>query len=662
MRKVKMIVLLCCVACLSANAQVLPDVVQKYDAFRKALPASRLHFVVNQDKYSPGDTVYLKAYFFKDDQQLVSGRQLINVDLVAPGGKKFQHIILPVSNGTGANQLALPDTLAPGIYLLTAYSSWMKNFDTPPVFTKEIVVVDEKSIVKKISEADRQVSVAIDQTNRARIDIPATSMLRYQQLYFIITNRNGVTFSKSFTQGVRDVSSFELPSNVLQPGANVLHVVNKLWIPVGGGVHYVPETNQVTAQIDTDGAQLQTRKTGSLSVTIRDENKQPIQGEFSVRILNAALTDSIQATFAHDVAMSTPTKQSWRQIMLGRTARPKFQYTTDLAKTGRVFLQNGSLARSDTRMFFYMHEHDVMIQSMVSAGGRIRLSVPDVLGNDELFYMAQYNGEELKDVSIVWDEATIEVPSPPAFTEINEPDVYGIFAANKKMIDKAFEYNETTTAIVDKPEQLPSELEERLQTPDITIDVDDYVSFATMAEMIKEIIPALNVRTVKGRSVAQMGLQQGIPESEPLYIIDGYATKDTQFFLSFKPIDLKTIKLITNPAKLAPLGLMSKSGIVIVETKHGNARLPVDASKIITGINRTIAFKQTGHSNIRRPDFRSTIFWAPIVKTDAAGKAVVEFQCSDDLGPIKVRVDGTTSDGRPFSGETTLNFVLAENK
>jgi hypothetical protein len=303
-----------------------------------------------------------------------------------------------------------------------------------------------------------------------------------------------------------------------------------------------------------------------------------------------------------------------------------------------------------------------MIQTLTTKGGKIRLLVPDIYGVDNLFYIAEYGGEEIPGAKIVWEDEPIELPAPPSFKETNEGDAYGIFAANKRMIDKAFDFDGAAGPEKHKEiERNESELENRLHGADIAIRVDDYVSFATMDEMIREIIPALKVRKLKGREIVQMGLQQGIPESEPLYIIDGVATKDTPFFLSLKPVDLLTVKLITNPAKLATLGLMSRSGIVIIETKSGNARLPFDPSRFVEGINRPISFKQPIHNNTRRPDFRSTIYWDPTVKTDANGKALVEFECSDDLNGVNVRIDGTTTDGRPFSGNATVNFVLANN-
>lgn len=648
---------------LCANAQLpLKTVVQKYNNFKSALPPTRIHLVLNQDKYAAGDTIFFKAYFFKEAYQLVTGRQLIEANLVAPGGKIARHFLFAVSNGIGANQLILPDTLAAGIYMLTAHSSWMKNFASPPLFTKEITVVGEHAIEKVPANDVNNFEIRVDE-NDSRVVVSAreASMIRFNEAYLIGVNSNKIIFSKSFTQGVRSRVSIDM-GNALPVGLNKFFVIDKLGRPAGTAALFIPGRKTIKVAI-APGEGLQTRKKTTLTISVTDENNRPVQGEFSLKVLNSVLADSTQVTFEQLMASSEPLNESWHQMLYERIGNPRYNFTTDLSKRGTAYMPDGvTPLPAETRVFFYIQETDVMSQTLTTAGGRVRLPVPDIQGTDNLFYMAELKGQELAGVKIVWDNEVTVLPSPPASKEGTEGDAYGIFTANKRMIDKAFDYDGTKVSEVTfDDERGVGDLEARLKGPDITIAVDDYVSFSTMEEMIREIVPALNVRRVRGKQTVQIGLQQGIPESEPLYIIDGIATKDTPFFLQLKPVDLVTVKLITNPAKLTTLGLMSRSGIVIVDTKSGKTRQPFDASRFVDGINQPIPFSQPKHNDIRRPDFRSTIYWNPIVKTDANGNAVVEFECSDDLSTVNVRVDGMTVDGRLFSGATALKFVLANN-
>ena len=52
------ILMLACLSSFYATAQLpLKTVVEKYSSFKSALPPARLHLVLNQDKYAPGDTI-----------------------------------------------------------------------------------------------------------------------------------------------------------------------------------------------------------------------------------------------------------------------------------------------------------------------------------------------------------------------------------------------------------------------------------------------------------------------------------------------------------------------------------------------------------------------------------------------------------------------------
>jgi uncharacterized protein YfaS (alpha-2-macroglobulin family) len=55
-----------------------------------------------------------------------------------------------------------------------------------------------------------------------------------------------------------------------------------------------------------------------------------------------------------------------------------------------------------------------------------------------------------------------------------------------------------------------------------------------------------------------------------------------------------------------------------------------------------------------RPDFRATLHWAPILRTDATGKATTSFFTSDAKTTLRFVVEGTTKSGYPGYGEGTM--------
>jgi hypothetical protein len=146
----------------------------------------------------------------------------------------------------------------------------------------------------------------------------------------------------------------------------------------------------------------------------------------------------------------------------------------------------------------------------------------------------------------------------------------------------------------------------------------------------------------------------------PVYIIDGIATTNVDFFMALDPSELVDIKVVKSPKKLLPFGIMGKNGIVIVQSKKGNLREPLDdPTKIVEGLSRPIPFASIDHaagddSNI--PDFRSTIYWNGSIKTDASGKATIRFSSSDDVGDLRINVDGISTDGTAFSATSLITI------
>jgi hypothetical protein len=52
----------------------------------------------------------------------------------------------------------------------------------------------------------------------------------------------------------------------------------------------------------------------------------------------------------------------------------------------------------------------------------------------------------------------------------------------------------------------------------------------------------------------------------------------------------------------------------------------------------------------KKTDFRSTLYWNPIVQTDSTGVSNVSFYNSDQTGDVDIEVEGVTSDGKLCRG------------
>ncbi|HMJ67852.1 MAG TPA: hypothetical protein VK508_03100 [Cyclobacteriaceae bacterium] len=669
-------ILCACILTVEASGQLqLNNVVGKYTDFKRSQQSARLHLVFNQDRYAAGDTVWFKAYFLNGDMSVVKGRQLVEFSLVSPDAIVLKHFLFAVNNGIGSSQVILPSNTSPGIYGVNAYNGWMKNFDPPPLFNDDLIVVGEKVVKANDEVVQKDFSLNIQPAMDGSVGIVFSahegSMLRFQELLLIVTNNDRILHSTAFTQGTRGRVPIEVKAT---SGLNHISILDKAGRVVAASGYNLPDTDankgkqNITVKFDAGAAGFKTRQAAKLAITLVDGNDQPVQGEFSVKILNHTTFKNNDSPLTDDLAMARlRTNEPWRQILTGQSNNLPGGFTIDLSRNGVAFFEDGiTPVPAGTRIVFYLQQHDILLQASALRGGRFTLPLPDIYGQDELIAIGEYNQDDIHGMKISWDEKSIKLPAPPVSHETAEHDDYGVFYATKDLIDKSFGFYATSEAggKVSKASLINNALEERVNGADVWVDVRKFVTFGTMTELIREVVPSVISRMAKGKVVVQVALSEPMPiaNSHPLYIIDNVVTRNADYFLAMQPSDISIIRVVRSPAKLLPLGLIGKNGIIIVETIKGNARPPIDPSQIIEGINPVIAFRSvpSDGSSAHRPYFRSTIFWAPTLTTGVDGKTDVEFYCSDDVGEMKVRIDGLTKDGRPFSGEKIFQVVLSK--
>lgn len=112
----------------------------------RVIEKAYLHF--DKPYYSPGDTIYYKAYVTSGEQHdlsKISG--VLHVDLISKNDSVIQSEILQLKNGLAWGDFALPNYLSKGNYRVRAYTQWMQNAGNAYVFNKTIPV-NGKSIAQ----------------------------------------------------------------------------------------------------------------------------------------------------------------------------------------------------------------------------------------------------------------------------------------------------------------------------------------------------------------------------------------------------------------------------------------------------------------------------------------------------------------------------------
>jgi|GEM_PF-68959 len=185
----------------------------------------------------------------------------------------------------------------------------------------------------------------------------------------------------------------------------------------------------------------------------------------------------------------------------------------------------------------------------------------------------------------------------------------------------------------------------------VNVDPEEAKNYVSLAQYLEARIQG--VRIVRG---ALTHFESLIPGDGPLKLyVDGRwissADEVSDILESeYAPEDVAKVEVVvTNQAMINFLG---SKGILIL-TRLGSTRKiynPSTANISPKGFNKVREFYAPRYdrrdANLDQPDTRSTIYWNPYLKTDAAGKTSFSYFNADGPGTYKVIVEGINADGQ----------------
>src|SRR5687768_14298190 len=115
-------------------------------------PQEKIHVQFDKAFYNPGETIWFKAYLAADNLPAPLSSNLY-ADLLDDRGTILQRKLMPVILAGAASHFDLPDTIRSSKLYLRAYTSWMLNFDSTLLYTKQIQIIPAKSGAKKTAPA-----------------------------------------------------------------------------------------------------------------------------------------------------------------------------------------------------------------------------------------------------------------------------------------------------------------------------------------------------------------------------------------------------------------------------------------------------------------------------------------------------------------------------
>lgn len=740
--------------------------------YKRQLPQVKLFLFFNQRIYTPGDTAFFSAHYRTEDRAIITGRQLVRVELVNAAGKIVQSENVYVKDGFASNQIIISNELEAGVYSWVAYNSWMKNFDPAFYFKEDFLVVNDKDItpysnqrneIEFFPEGNSFTAGVSNRVVASGIANAAVKILGGDEMivaefrtnedglgFFLITPQSNVQYVAELKWGDKlvrkmlptanaDGISLQLSTNSspakieLRKPQNSKLSSNRFWMSISARseIYFAApivfaDKNMLTVQFDYEqlptgiclatlfneqGAVLtervfmkkekplqvtvqgnspaKTRGKVELDVSLKDFSGNPLSGDFSISVINKNFSpgflqpSSIERYFNldsdlknssgflseksldHFLITQQNTRLPWNKIWKREEANYPFNQL--LEYSGNVKRKDDHQSVSDSsRLLVFLQKSMIGYETYINSNGEFDLPILlDFWGEEEMFFTVEDKFGIRQDVEVTWYSDTLSPVEPRQdVVQSDQSNAYHKFQLQRKLINQSYNfYASDITSLTDESVDLNSGFERELSGADFNIRMDEYLVFPTMEDLMREVMPWVQHRKVRGQAQVRVILTDDVVATQgPLYIVDGRMTYNTEFFLQLKPRDLISVKVVRAYDKLVAMGAIARNGVILVQTKGMEMdQLNKNESIIsVKGLTKQIPFPLIDNTKSHVPVFRSTLYWNPSVLIN--GNTNLTFPTSDDEGTFLIYIMGITSDGRPFEALDSIDVVFGKDE
>jgi hypothetical protein len=184
---------------------------------------------------------------------------------------------------------------------------------------------------------------------------------------------------------------------------------------------------------------------------------------------------------------------------------------------------------------------------------------------------------------------------------------------------------------------------------DMRYVLDDFTRFSRLEDVFREYVRPVGVTKRQGSFHLTVFTESNryLIEQEPLVLVDAVPVFDMNTFFTYDPLKVKTIDVVQH--KYFRSGAVFP-GIISLKTFRGRTdgqmidpNANVLAYEIVQKQRKFYSPSYDTTVSAHMPDFRSTLYWNPSLRTGTPGNAEVEFFTSDLEGEFIVCVRGLSS-------------------
>ena len=642
-----------------------------------------------------------ESWFYQKRIQIVSRKKLQTqtgqddaVTFFAEGGNLIEGLLSKVIVlGAASSELIVKDSNQSEVAKISLDSTGVGSFSFIPkpdqTYYTNWPTLEKKWALPKALRDGLSVKIDLKDTCAIQLSLPPDSKWINKELFSIVTSRGKIVAGKKVFIKPNEPYRLQIPILEKSGAYHQLFVISADKQVLAERVFMPHQTNKASVKLQVSPTARQ-RQSISFTVGLMDNLGYPLESDLCITVLQKKLFGSdrsYNSFYLSDLpdVMDRAEKfgfknlsdlndylitqkwhrTKWNAILENQTLTMPFPFQSLITLTGQIASKTtGSPPPDSTVIISYLQKNAVGYEAYANKG---KFQIPilfDFWGDDQIFLTLQRKSKSLdNEYDIIIAKDSLSLPDRWSSSETAKTSPYGEFASNNQIIFNSYSFfgrEQNTSLKVQGPNSI---LEEEFQGPDATIKIADYVLFPTMEDLLREVVPFVQFQKRGSRQNIRMSYRYErsvkIYGDDPLYIIDGFMSRDTPFFLSIKPENLLAIKIINNPNKLGQLGKLGENGIIFVESKKGNLFSSANNIFPIAGLSKAVRFFEMDYLKTtkpeRVPDLRANLYWAPKLKIAELGSTDITFFASDDCGPITICVEGLTKDGIPFTAVKTVN-------
>jgi hypothetical protein len=549
---------------------------------------------------------------------------------------------------------------------------------------------------------DEGYNMMVDNLNKNFIRVFVKYVLPKPDRAILIAHQRGKVFYAAQVSSDKTAYAFSIAKETV-PADGVVHLTlfNSAGVPQCERVVYVDKNKPLKVDVLADKETYHPRERVTCEFTVTDDEGVPVEGNFSLTVTDEnqvmrepfagniesylMLTSDVEnlhreirgvieapayyfdrsnnSALVHlDLLLMTQgwRRFRWNDVLTGNVPSSKHLFERGIAIGGQVLLPNGKPSKKPIELTIMIRGG--FFQETADENGHFTLYDLDFTDSTSILVQGKKSGGG-KNVDVLFDKPFVPEVTPAFSDENHVPFDRKKF---EEWMQRQRAYEEATSSLrLDKVQTLKTvEVTAQREEPEddprrimYSGNVRTFKIDRTLCGGAMNVLQMIQGR-VAGAQVQGSGLNWTIllRGKTPGLLVDGMPMADMTILNSISPCDVEAIDISTTPSVLIPNG---SGGMISILTRRGNTNYDWSQEKAMgIAINKFMGFdaprefytpRYEPDATSKAPDVRSTLSWQPEIRTDADGKAVVEFWTSDEKTTLRLSLEGISLSGKPVA-------------